>query len=308
MRYLLVDGGHLAGRSRAAMKDLITRSGKRSGTIHGFLRGLSYVRKQLNIGLSEVLVCWDGGHSEERLKLYPEYKAGRIPENPTVEEAEERKQYIQQLCHLTYALQYLGIPQIHVAGVEADDLVGIMATFYSHRGDRPIILSGDHDMHQLISTQCDLWDPKKELQTLDDILRRWELPDTDQVLLYKAIVGDNSDNISGINGVGDKRARVILSRMSRMDIHSDPPRFWTNLLNIDEKDLKWVDKFDANLDIIIRNIKLMRIPRTWDEAPYKTEQKVECLEQLLAPIESSDEKFVQFCSEWELEAVLRAYS
>lgn len=273
MRYLLIDGNHLAGRSRAALKDLTLASGHRSGTVTGVLRGLSHIRRTLRIEPEQTVVCWDYGRSEVRMQLYPEYKAGRIPKNPTPEEELEFQQYCVQLNALRECLSYSGYYQVRVHKVEADDLLSILATKYA-RLEPVIIYSGDYDVHQLASARVSIFDPKRELIGVPEILEIWGLDSIELLPLYKAIVGDSSDNISGVKQVGHKRAQIVLRYLRPTESG------FSCASEIPMKDRKWVDRVREYIDQVVRNYKLVKLPREWEESYYTVGQGVEAMGQL----------------------------
>lgn len=306
MRKLLVDANHLAGRCWATLGEMMTTDGRHSGVVHGFLRGLQHVQRVHRIDTPEVLICWDGGHSTRRKELYPEYKAGRHPKDPTPDEQILRQEYRNQLAALHHGLQVSGYRQIMVAGVEADDLLGIFTEHQISEGHVVYIYGGDRDFFQLVRPSLFIIDPGlKENNGIRDeknVLNYWKLPSTAHALLYRAICGDTSDGITGIFGVGDVGARRICKFV---DFAEDGQIVRIRSTEAtDAKDQKVLSKFLANLDIIARNLVLMKIPRIWEESDYSETQKDSAIFQYEQATESDDLKYASFLMKWELRSIL----
>lgn len=298
MRRLLIDGNHLAGRCWATMGELTTSQGKYSGVLFGFLNGLSYIKHETEIDYPEIYICWDAGRCAKRMEIYPEYKGGRVSDTPTEQEIEKRLAYKEQLRALGEVLEYVGCRQVRVGGVEADDLIGILSKDFENQGLDTIIYSGDKDMHQLASERTKIFDPKAGLRDLKTLLADWQLPSTKHVLYYKVMTGDPSDNISGIGGFGDVKARKILSVMD----FKDDEVIWTTPYPPGIS--KLVDKYKERSDIIKRNLSLVRLPRTWQDSYYSLDQGIEALQQTLTQPKRSEIKFVAFCRAWELTSIV----
>lgn len=299
---LIIDGNHLAGRCRATMSEMTTSRGKLSGVVFGFTKGLLWAESEAKVPKEDVLICWDYGRCKKRMELFPDYKAGRVPENPTPEEQQALLDYIHQLNALHEGLKFRGVKQVRVRNVEADDLIGIFSRFYEEHNHEVLIYSGDGDMHQLVSHKVKVLDANKGVLDLQKILDSWEVRTTDYIPYWKAIVGDSSDKIPGIRGLGPVRAKLILDVL---DLSTSPP-CWKS--QIPDKTRKYVDEFCKHQDIISRNLQLMTIPRTWDKSFYSKEQQLEALEQLLTSgSHENDLEFVKFLRDWELNSILENY-
>ena len=298
-RRLLIDGNHLAGRSWAVMQELMTSSGNHSGAVFGVLKGLSYARKEFGVDFKNMIVCWDTGRCARRMEILPDYKAGRRPENPTPEEEESRLAYITQLKALRYGVAVLGCRQSWEAGVEADDLIGILSRTFMGFGCQAIIYSGDKDFHQLVTPLCLIHDPKKGILTESIILEHWGVDSLEKIIWYKSMVGD-SDNIDGIYGIGDVRAQNILRHLDLNDPWKLPP-------DVPEKQIKHYQKFLDNRTIVERNIELIRIPTTAPEAIqrslYTSDQMINALERAQT-CHRDDVELLKFLKMWELESQL----
>ena len=138
-RLLLVDGNNLAARSFHALGELSTSENERTGAIYGFLKGLSWCRYKTKTPLFQTIIFWDGGHSERRIKLYPQYKKGRRLN----EDKRERESYHRQLEAIREIMATVGCRQLLIPDVEADDLISIFAAFLVKQRDACVVFSGE---------------------------------------------------------------------------------------------------------------------------------------------------------------------
>lgn len=196
-KVLLVDASNLARRNYHG-QDLRTTSGIRTGLIYGCLNSILSVQAQERAGL--VIFVWDGkGSSDWRKSFFPMYKAGRLAIEPDY--VEERKRFIT-------LLDAMGVPQAIKDGAECDDIIGYLTI--KAFADRPVsIVSTDKDFYQLISDRVSIVDPLHGKVIPDD---RGRVPiksgaktiylKPSQVVDYKCLVGDTSDNIPGAPGFG----------------------------------------------------------------------------------------------------------
>lgn len=302
MRYLLVDSGHLVGRCAAVAQQLMTTGGIPTGTVHAFLRGLSFVRNQQKVDYKQLVCCWDGGRSEYRKKLYPEYKSGRGPAEPTEDDIRRREEHYTQVGILRKMLGHLGCKQVWVKGVEADDIIGILATLYVDMGHDVIVYSGDYDFHQLVSPHVRILAPKDDTPKGErDIFFKWNVGSIEEILLTKAIIGDTSDAIKGVHGVGPKKCEQVLQYVKLVNKYDVE---FNSLVN-SEKERKILETCKASIDIIRRNLKLVTIPRTFEECPYSLEQQEEIMKQLLESSNFADRlQFLNALRELELNSIL----
>lgn len=293
MRYLLLDGNHLAGRCWATMSLLTTSKGVPSGVVHGVLKNLLYLRREHKIDLENFAIMWDGGHAEWRKKLYPEYKGNRYSANPTPEEIASMEAYRYQLRQLKEILHFMGVRTAKVTGMEADDLLGIYANFIASRDDIAIIHSGDHDMHQLAAPKIWISNPKEGIQKEEDILSSYGIDKIEKVLWLKCMWGDKSDNVPGVRGLGEVKALKVLKQIEHLDATSEQVSF----LN-DTSETKIFRKGEKNFWL---NMKILRIPK--EPHPEDFDRTIEFYEQLVAcPLTMDREKFASALNEWEIQS------
>lgn len=272
MRRLLIDANHVTGRcAGTGLSELYTTDGRPSGIIFGMFKHLAYLKSELKIPFSDMVLAWDQGRSAYRMELYPDYKGGRYPEVPTEEQKIQREEYIMQLDQCRELLPKLGVRQIYARGVEADDLLGVVASSYVAEGDHVIVSSGDYDIHQLSHPKIDIFMPDGKIWNHADILAKWELPSVDYIPLYKAIAGDSSDNIPGVRGLGPVKTMKILKYVNI----ADP---WRQVAYAGT-DTKLVDQYIAEMETVYKFWIICTIPKTLQQAVtmglYRSEQMIE---------------------------------
>lgn len=324
MNYLLIDANNLAARCHHAQNDLSTANGTKTGAIYGSLRGISWVRNTLKIPLYAVVLIWDGGHSSVRKLAYPEYKKGRKLNTPNTPEQEaDSKAYRWQLEKLREILAHTEVKQVQVPGVEADDLISVFAALLKQDGHAITVFSGDNDMHQLADIVT-IFDPKKEVMSDGDILKKWKLNDLADIALKKAMWGDSSDNIKGVPGVGDKRASIACCFLK-----AEAGRVVKKNEDADGGDARLVEKIltgvfcehsDKGLckeckkekepkttsfkSIVERNLVLMDLPRTWDDSLLTWGQCEEALVQFLNVSQGDFQQFIAELKTLEMHSIL----
>jgi len=212
-KWLLVDGFNLAYRCFFAIPELSRADGFPTNALHGWVKSLWKLADQEKpVG---TLVFFDLGGAQDRLALHPEYKAQR-EEMP--EALEKQLPYVKAL---TRAMGCVGIEQ---AGIESDDLLAAEAVSLARQGHDVLIVSSDKDFAQIVSQQIKILlppptaNPKLGWQVRDEagVREKFGVPPT-QIADFLELVGDTSDNIPGINGVGPKTAAKWLSEFGDLE-------------------------------------------------------------------------------------------
>jgi len=200
---LLVDGLNLFTRhyvAHPAMSD----NGLQIGGIVGFYYNLIDIIERFQP--DQTLVVWEGGGSKRKRSLFKEYKKRSRPQRlnryyDDIPDSIQNRNY--QLKTLVDLLNYFPVKQIYVEDCEADDVIGYLCR-YKLKDDIKLILSADHDYYQLLNDRTRIWSPTlKALVNTQKVIDRFGVHPTN-FCLAKAIVGDKSDNIDGIPGVGFK--------------------------------------------------------------------------------------------------------
>lgn len=210
---LLIDGNNLAYRCRYTFQ--LSNAGVDVSVTYGFLKVLeSLIKKQRP---TSVIVAWDGKVPKFRRHLVPEYKANRhVDEDPEV-----RADFFRQMNELhNYALPRMGIMSVRKDYVEADDLLYHASKISLH--DENIIVTGDKDLLQAITSTTKVFSPiKNKLYGIAEFEEEHGF-ELSKFIWWKALQGDGSDNIPGINKVGEvTAAKLIKEHESIISIFSD---------------------------------------------------------------------------------------
>ncbi len=207
----LLDGYGLIYRSYFAFinRPLTDRDGNNVSAIHGFFRQIISLRYQYDA--ERIIVAFDPAGPTFRHHRYPQYKANR---DLTPEDLHTQVPLIEE------ALGYLGLPVACIDGFEADDIIGSAAKYCRENGLYCRIVSSDKDMMQLIGGPVTMLKPEKgvgfRVFDSDTVLKEKGVR-PGQFTDYLALVGDSSDNIPGVPGIGEKTASELLNRWESMD-------------------------------------------------------------------------------------------
>jgi DNA polymerase-1 len=185
--------------------------GHHIGGLTGFLKSVGYAIRMSDP--TKVVIVFDGvGGSSARRNLFPAYKANRNNSRMTnysifSSKDEEQESINNQISRLIQYLQCLPVTVISIDGLEADDIIGYLANkFQKHKETaRVTIMSADKDFLQLVSDKVHCYSPtKKKIYTPKDVLEEFGVSSSN-FLNYKILMGDTSDNIPGIAGLGPKK-------------------------------------------------------------------------------------------------------
>jgi DNA polymerase-1 len=201
-KWLLVDGFNIAYRCFFAVPELARADGFPTNAVHGWVKSLWRLADQEKP--AAILVFFDLGGAQDRLALHPEYKAQR-------EEMPEA--LVKQLPHIKAVTRAMGLVGVERAGVESDDLVASQAVRLAAQGHEVLIVSSDKDFAQIVGEHINMLlpppsaNPKLGWRRLDaaGVVEKFGVLPA-QIADYLALVGDASDNIPGIEGVGPKTA------------------------------------------------------------------------------------------------------
>lgn len=249
---ILIDMNNLAHRVfHTPQAQLSTKDGTPSGVILGVLNNIKSTIDKFPES-TRVFAMWDGGKSEWRKQAYPNYKANRDYGKEDVEKKEKYDQLWAQMDILHTNLHLFGVNSIKIDGQEADDLI---ASACNCLPGAKIIVTSDKDMLQLISHEVSVYTPFKD--KMIGLLNFYEETGVtlDSYLGYRALVGDSSDNIIGVPGIGEKTAKNLMDKYGHID----------NILNAQGEDKKALMKsartkkiYDTeNLNVLAINNKIM---------------------------------------------------
>ena len=207
---LIIDGLNTFLRS-FTMINHMNPDGHHIGGLTGFLKSVGYAIRMSDP--TKVVIVFDGvGGSSARRNLFPAYKANRNTSRMTnysifSSKDEEQESINNQISRLIQYLQCLPVTVISIDGLEADDIIGYLANkFQKHEETaRVTIMSADKDFLQLVSPKVHCYSPtKKKIYTPKDVLEEFGVS-SNNFLNYKILMGDTSDNIPGISGLGPKK-------------------------------------------------------------------------------------------------------
>ena len=210
-RIVIIDGNSLINRAFYAMqRPMITREGIYTQGIYGFVNMLGKIENDYEP--EYITVAFDLKAPTFRHLEYEQYKAGRKPMPPEL---------VMQMPLLKDVLRAMNIKTLELEGFEADDIIGTVARIGEEEGLEPLIITGDRDALQLASDKTKVIITKKgitdfELYDDEKMLERYGLTPA-QFIDLKGLMGDSSDNIPGIPGVGEKTGIALLEQFGSIE-------------------------------------------------------------------------------------------
>ena len=211
-KLFIIDGYAILYRAHYALirNPLITSYGFHTSALFGFTNQLIKIIKDEN---PDYLVCaFDSKEKTFRHKIYSDYKANR-PEMP--------EELQKQIPHLWELLDGMNIPVLRKPGYEADDIIGTVTESVLDKKIQSYIVSGDKDFMQLINDKIFLYTPGKrnsapDIYDKDGVIKKWGLP-PEKIIDLLALMGDSSDNVPGVAGVGVKTAVKLLKEYDNIE-------------------------------------------------------------------------------------------
>jgi DNA polymerase-1 len=204
---LLIDGYNLFARNYLVNPSL-SNNGEPIGGWIGFLRSLGVVSEKFRA--SRIIVAWEGGKSTRRRAILPDYKAGRKPLRLNRSELYEQdldspENFGWQVAQTVATLEMTPIEQLYADDCEADDVIGWLCRHKLRDASEPIvIISSDQDMLQLLRDNVYMYSHTgSKLYTKENVKEKYGIT-PENFVTARSFIGDSSDKISGINGVGFK--------------------------------------------------------------------------------------------------------
>ena len=235
-RIILIDALNLFFRNFAVIGTL-NSEGAHVGGLGGFFRSLGALIR--NLEADQVYVVFDGiGGSNNRKNLIPEYKSGRMNSRITNWEAfdsveDESNSQIDQITRIAQYLKTLPVKTVQIDKVEADDVIAYVGEKLSHdKNNKIFIVSSDKDYLQLAKENLIIYRPiEKKYYTSSTVEEQFGCP-AENFILYKLLMGDSSDKIEGVKGLGPKKLYKYFPELKNKGLDLE------ELLNIAEKKLK----------------------------------------------------------------------
>ena len=208
----VIDGHALCYRAYYAFirNPLFNSSGQNTSAIFGFARMLYKLIEEQNPDY--LVVAFDPPKKSFRFNVYPEYKANRqkMPD--------DLKYQVEEIKNM---VAVMGLKQVENDNYEADDVMGTIAKKYSSKDLEVMLVTGDKDAYQLVDENIKIYANKKgiseyEIYDSDSIKEKLGLV-PDQIIDYMALMGDSSDNIPGVKGIGEKSAQKLIEKFGNLD-------------------------------------------------------------------------------------------
>ena len=257
-RVLLIDGLNLFFRN-FAMLNAVNPDGIHVGGLGGFFRSLGALIRQIQP--TSVYVVFDGaGSANNRKNLLPEYKSGRNLQRITNWEVfeshdDEDDAKIDQIVRIIQYVKTLPVKTVSIDKVEADDIIAYLSnTLPKQKEDKVFIVSSDKDFIQLVNENIIVYRPmEKEFYTEETVKEKFNMSPTN-FIIYKTLMGDNSDKVRGVKGLGEKKLYKLFPELSERDLSLD------DIYNICESKFKEnviYARVIQNIDSLEKNYKIM---------------------------------------------------
>lgn len=277
MSWVVVDGNNYAFRSMSISTPLINKDGKDVTMLHEILTMLKTTIIKENP--QKIIFCWDISPSKVKLAEYPEYKANRHSNS------DYKSVVIEQIKEIISVFENFGIHQAYVDGIEADDIIWYITNTKVDESGTIVVVSSDKDLLLCLKKGVLIYSPKqKKYFSIQNVEEYLGIP-IEKYLDYKVLVGDRSDNINGVDGIGEKTAIEILKVFGSIDkaLNSENKFYlaenkrWSKLLG------------KKNKTIISRNRNIMELGKTLTEENIKDIDK--CLNR---KVSFNKEKIAKF--------------
>ncbi len=213
MKLLILDGNSVLHRAYYALPDWRNRSGEATAGVYGFMSMLIKALEQLKP--THLVIVFDHPSPTFRHNMYVGYQTNREKERQVSEDI------WGQVDKLKQVFQLLDLPVYQLSGFEADDVIGTISVQASAFSVQTIIITGDRDLMQLVDDKVHLCMPLKGLSDMTEVDRDkvherlgvWP----EEVIDYKALVGDSSDNYPGVPGIGPKTAIQLIEQFGSFE-------------------------------------------------------------------------------------------
>ncbi len=256
-KVLIVDGYNLFIRHYAA-HPAMSSNGEQIGGFVGFF--YSVVNMIERLGAEEVIVVWEGGGSIKKRAIDSNYKKGKRPQRlnryysrEEIPDTIQNRDY--QIRLIVKMFSFTPIKQVYVSDCEADDAIGFICR-YLRKDDIKLILSADHDFYQLVNEKTRIWSPTlKALVQTEQVIERYNIH-PNNFCLAKAVVGDNSDNIKGVKGVGFKSLSKNYEKFINDSDYAMDEFFEDTRMKTQESKKKLFNNILVNETLIRRNWRL----------------------------------------------------
>lgn len=278
-KFVVIDGSSFLYRAFYALPLLSTANGQYTNAVYGFATMLVKLIGELKP--DRLVIAFDKGKKTFRNEMFSEYKATR-KQTPS--------ELSSQIPLLHELIDVFGIALIEEAGFEADDIIGTLATKAAQAGNEVIVVTGDRDALQLIGGNIKVMLTKKgitEMEIFDEAAFKEKYGlEPIRLIDLKGLMGDSSDNIPGVPGVGEKTATKLLLEYESLE------NVLAHIEDISGKKLK--ERLTENKELAILSKKLATIVRDM-EIDFNMEEYT---------ITPDTKKLKDFCKQYEFRSVL----
>ncbi|WP_239746579.1 MULTISPECIES: DNA polymerase I [unclassified Mammaliicoccus] len=297
-KLVLIDGNSLSFRAFFALPLLTNKAGVYTNAIYGFTMILDKIIKEEQP--THFLVAFDAGKTTFRNNMYSEYKGGR---EKTPDELRSQLPYIRQL------VESYNIKHYELENYEADDIIGTLSKQADNQNLKTIIITGDRDLTQLASENVTIYYTKKGVTDIDHytpefIAEKYDGIVPNQIIDMKGLMGDKSDNIPGVPGIGEKTAIKLLKQFETVEgVYENidelkKSKMKEKLIENEEnaklsKDLATINR-DSPIEVTIDDLKLTDYSDEEKIKLFKTLEFKQLLDQMDASTEASDDRVIEY--------------
>jgi len=297
-KLLLIDANNIGYASQHGTK--LHCHGREVQAIFHFIKTLQSLMKD-HRGYTPIIL-WDG-KANHRFEIHPTYKEGR---NKTPQQKAEKEKYVECLPDIKKAVALLGVRQMLVSNLEADDLAGYFSMRATANKQEVKLISGDQDWLQLVSDYVVWFDPKLDkIVTAGNFAEKTGYATQRQFLEGKALTGDSSDAIPGVGGLGDVGAVDFMAEygsvkgfLAEAKAGSLPGKLPVALQRfLDNKPFTYRKKeYPPMIGTFVRNMKLMDLMNVEKPDPELTK---------IISLPLNQPAFENFCSELAFQSILK---
>jgi len=256
MRTLLVDGKNIAYRCFVGGA-MSTEEGTRTEVPFLYIKILSKIVREIG-DVDRIYVCWDHGLSPYRIALYPPYKQ-RAQDSIAPSLQRTRREIERQRPILKEFLMSMGVGYIELPNTEADDIIALLAVRSSFLGEEAYIISSDKDYLQLVGKNLNVYDGRGRVVTIENFAEYQKGLTPIGFSYAHAILGDGSDNIPGVHGVGWSTIIKLQDPLNRARNLEEVFQLITQICR-EKKDHR-IQKIVENWEAVQRNYKLINLRR-----------------------------------------------
>jgi DNA polymerase-1 len=259
-RLLIVDSLNMFFRAYI-VDPSVSENGEPIGGLKGYFKILQKLLRETKP--DKVIICWDGpGGSQKRKQMVKGYKEGRKPLrlNRNIDLLDNNAQLKNQVYQQTRIVEYINqtpIIQLMLEGVEADDIISFVVNDQRHKGWQKVIVSSDKDFYQLCDDETIIYRPiQKEVLNKNNVIEKFNIHPTN-FALARAIAGDKSDNLKGVERVGLPTVAKRLPFLKEEKTYTIGDVF--DYCKEQESSIKAYENIVDQIDVVTTNYQMMQL-------------------------------------------------